>query len=290
MPVVPFAQVGFLFSLLILIVASSTRCVNAAQPSRRRYVSSSSTSYDRLISTFSPEGRLEQVEYSAQAATRTILATIDREENKIIVVAAIGSRLQPIFNDYSDTASTCSFQAWMIGTGIAGDVLWLRDFLRERALERAIILDDTTTPIDTLAKDAETICHKRTFIAGVRPFGAAFFLFGFLDGIPEIAKVSGWSGATTRLDFACLGPHQDALHTFLQQQRRKVDSTQSAVDTLLDAAKHVLGIKTKFDVWILSADGETRQYINVHDRASRRRLQECLLLHQKTIESDQAQK
>jgi 20S proteasome alpha/beta subunit len=319
--------------------------VDAAQNSRRnsRYASSSSSSsssaYDRLISTFSPDGRLEQVEYSAQAATRTILASIDRERNQIIVVAPTGSLLQLIYcgddddddddqllmddhptevEDPSSSTSSSSSSAghhhsennkkkpavllWMIGTGIAGDVLWLRDFLREQALEHAIVWEDddntrgggTVRQIELLARDAEIICHRRTFVAGARPLGALLFLLGFLANddddhasstTPQLAEVSGWNGAATGLDFACSGPHRETIQAFVQQRRRSTSSTvgtaaQSSSDvvlleTLLDAAQQVLGTKTNLDVWILSADGTTRQYTNVRDRASRRRLVEA---------------
>jgi 20S proteasome alpha/beta subunit len=335
-------------SLLILITTSTMtlRCVDvvvdAAQNSRRnsRYASSSSSSsssYDRLISTFSPDGRLEQVEYSAQAATRTILASIDRERSQIIVVAPTGSLLQLIYcgddddgddqnsllddhptavEDPPSSTSSSSLSAghdhsnnnkkkkpavllWMIGTGIAGDVLWLRDFLREQALEHAIVWEDDDTTrgggtvhqIELLARDAETICHRRTFVAGARPLGAVLFLLGFLannddddhdaSSTPQLAEVSGWNGAATSLDFACTGPHRETIQAFVQQRRRSTSTAQSSaatvlLETLLDAAQQVLGTKTNLDVWILSSDGTARQYTNVRDRASRRRLVESV--------------
>jgi 20S proteasome alpha/beta subunit len=300
--------VSFLTLHLILTTATFSIlfcCIDAAQPSRRRYgpsstsSTSSSSSYDRLISTFSPQGRLEQVEYSSQAATRTILITIDRDRNQILVVApTTGSRLEPIFMAYPDDTTNDTnrtdgggFKAWMIGTGIAGDVLWLRDFLRQQALDHAIVWDnDRTSLLETLAQDAERHCHRRTFVAGARPLGAAIGLFGFSNNkrhdndndnlSPALAKVSGWSGASTNLEFAYLGPHQEELAAFVEKRKRTMidTSAQSAiVDTLLDAAQQVLGTKTSLDLWIVSSDGGTRQYTNVCDRASRRRLHAWLV-------------
>jgi 20S proteasome alpha/beta subunit len=341
--------------ILLLILPSTTNLllgiiavVDAAQSSSRRGNGRpSSSSYDRLISTFSPDGRLEQVEYAALAATRTIMAAVV-ERQQIIIVAPTGSLLQPIYIDYSDdddeadettplsqhdnvvvdrkegeaiqedpsgisasststtnnNSSTMTNQkraassriVWMIGTGIAGDVLYLRDFLRAQALDHAMVWQDVD-PTDTrhmvqmLARDAEIQCHRRTFVAGARPLAVAALLLAGGGGgamvdddedavVPQLALVSGWNGAVTGLDFACLGPHQDAVRAFVQRRCQTATTVPSSrpavvhvVETLVDAAQQVLGSKTDLDVWIVSsAHGTIRQYTNVRDRASRRRL------------------
>jgi 20S proteasome alpha/beta subunit len=342
--------------ILLLILPSTTNLllgiiavVDAAQSSSRRGNGRpSSSSYDRLISTFSPDGRLEQVEYAALAATRTIMAAVV-ERQQIIIVAPTGSLLQPIYIDYSDdddeadettplsqhddvvvdrkegeaqedpsgiSASssstttkynntstnqkrTVSRIVWMMGTGIAGDVLYLRDFLRAQALDHAMVWQDVD-PTDTrhmvqmLARDAEIQCHRRTFVAGARPLGVAALLLAGGGGavnddedavVPQLALVSGWNGAITGLDFACLGPHQDAVRAFVQRRLQTATTGPSSrpavvhvVETLVDAAQQVLGSKTDLDVWIVSsAHGTIRQYTNVRDRTSRRRLlDDCL--------------
>jgi 20S proteasome alpha/beta subunit len=260
-----------------------------------------------------PTGSLLQpiyIDYSDdddEATLRSQDAVVDRKEGEAVqedppgISASSSSTTTKNNSTMTNQKRTVSRIVWMMGTGIAGDVLYLRDFLREQALDHAMVWQDVN-PTDTrhmvqmLARDAEIQCHRRTFVAGARPLGAAALLLTGGGGAavdddddedagPQLALVSGWNGAVTGLDFACLGPHQDAVRAFVQrrcQTAMTLPSSRTAVvhlvETLVDAAQQVLGSKTDLDVWIVSsAHGKIRQYTNVRDRASRRRLlDDCL--------------
>lgn len=257
---------SFLNLLLTLIQAA-----RSAPRSR----TSSSFEYDRIISSFSPEGRLEQVEYSAQAATKTIMAAI-QDENQMIVVAPTGSCLEPI-TDEDDS--------WIIGTGIAGDFLWLRDTLRQKIIDSKVIWDETTPSVERWVREVADSCHQLTFIAGARPLGATAVVLSWeRNNVPRILEVSGWNGVAIHSKFACLGPHQDAIQTLLE--RRPTSTLSAMIEKMVDVAQQMLGKKESLDVWVLNKGGEIRQYTNIRDRKSRRRLEEWIRIAEETKQTE----
>ena len=274
--------------LAILALFFPTDLVQAAHPRSAGARRVSRSAYDRVISEFNPEGRLEQVEYSAHAATRNIIAVI-HDNRHIVVVAPTGSRLELIItstdvdsiNNTPTTASTSTSDAdhvcWMIGTGIAGDVLWLRDNLRRLAIQNAIEWDNTTVLVGRLVQELAEICHRLTFVPGARPLGAAAMILSWEKNTPGLTEVSGWNGALAHSEFACLGPNHDAIRSLLQRRRNDRKEPLSIMVTgLVDVAQQVLGKKEPLDVWVLNETGGLRQYKNIRDRRSRRRLEEWI--------------
>jgi len=183
--------------------------------------------YDRVITIFSPEGRLFQVEYAVEAVKRgaTVLGVVSKEGVVLTAEEKAPSKLQdPSF-------------AWKIfqidehlGVAIVGlgaDARVLIDQARLFAQSNRLMYDE---PIDTevLAKRIADIKQIYTQHSGVRPFGVAM-LFGGIDKEGPKLFVTLPGGDYWGYKAYALGAASDAALEVLEAKHRDDMSLDEAV-------------------------------------------------------------
>lgn len=196
--------------------------------------------YDRVITIFSPEGRLFQVEYAVEAVKRgaTVLGVVSKDGVVLAAEEKAPSKLQdPAF-------------AWKIfqvdehlGVAIVGlgaDARVLIDQARLYAQSNRLTYDE---PIDTevLAKRIADIKQIYTQHSGVRPFGVAM-VFGGIDKSGPRLFVTLPGGDYWGYKAYALGAGADAAVELLEAKHRDDISLDEAILLALESlAKSVEG-------------------------------------------------
>ncbi|MEM2905534.1 MAG: archaeal proteasome endopeptidase complex subunit alpha [Candidatus Bathyarchaeia archaeon] len=196
--------------------------------------------YDRVITIFSPEGRLFQVEYAVEAVKRgaTVLGVVSKEGVVLAAEEKAPSKLQdPVF----------SWKIFQIDehlgvaiVGLGADARVLIDQARLFAQSNRLTYDE---PIDTevLARRIADIKQIYTQHSGVRPFGVAM-LFGGIDKDGPKLFVTLPGGDYWGYKAYALGAGSDAAVELLEAKHRDDMSLDEAIMLSLEClAKTVEG-------------------------------------------------
>jgi len=144
--------------------------------------------YDRAIVTFSPDGRLFQVEYAREAVKRgtTIIGLIFEEG--VILVASKPSMPLAIPEIGGEKISQIDDHLGAAISGFMADGRVLVERSRVRAQVFKLTYDE---PLDVLGavKDISDIMQAYTQYGGVRPFGVALLLAGVDEKGPQLFEV-----------------------------------------------------------------------------------------------------
>ena len=213
--------------LSVLIVAASIVVVNlwelptklfvdAAHSARRRPVSSTGgnnlVKYDREITTFSPDGRLSQVEYALEAARRgsSVMGVKlssqlpggqnpnNNNRNHEMVIVCVESSS----SSSSPTSSTSPSDGkvhriddhvWMMTSGLSGDARFLATKARSWCQVYKQTYGEAPTPQQVATDCIATYHHDLTRRSGVRPLGCS----ALIVGVNSRGKESNFGGGRT---------------------------------------------------------------------------------------------
>jgi len=226
----------------------------------------SRSEYDRGVNTFSPEGRLFQVEYAIEAiklgstaiGIRTkegvILAVEKRLTSPLIVPASIEKILE------IDEHMGCAM------SGLTADARTLVDHARVEAqahwftYNERMPVESCVNSVADMALDFSDADKDRKRVMS-RPFGVALLIAGWdpVDG-PVLFNTDP-SGTFTKYSAASIGSAQEGATSMLQEQYN-VDMTLKEAETLaLTTLRQVMEeklSKTNIEVAVISA--ETKKF------------------------------
>jgi 20S proteasome alpha/beta subunit len=242
--------------LLVSLSVSSTHATH----SRRRPVvirREVEPRYDRSITTFSSDGRLQQVEYGLEASRR----------GDPVVAIAFPS-MACISVNSSDKVHRIDAHIIMVTCGLVGDGRFLASSLRS-ACQRFRLSNGEAPTLQEAARMAADFQHHLTRRPGARPLGCTAILAGVEGGTTVRLFQTDPGGIMEECHYCAAGKGQDKAMTLLQKlsgdlkassgdERKEnvVDITRVtqgvanvALNTLeeKDAASHV-------DVWILQGE------------------------------------
>ncbi len=172
--------------------------------------------YDRGITTFSPDGRLFQVEYAREAVKRGTTAVGIKARNGValLVDKRLTSRLleggsvEKIFqlDDHIGAATS----------GLVADARMLIDRGRVEAQINKIVYDE---PIDveTLAKKICDFKQAYTQLGGLRPFGTALLIGGVYNSSCYLFETDP-SGALLEYKATAIGSGRSIVTELLEQE------------------------------------------------------------------------
>lgn len=137
--------------------------------------------YDRVITEFSPDGRLSQVEYGMEASRRgsTIAATFSGKDRICLVIE----------NGSFGKIHRIDHHVWLATSGMSGDARVLASHLRQSCQQYRLNSGERPT-IEQVAKMAGGFQHYLTRAGGIRPLGCSAIVLG-IDPIPDEVAVSG---------------------------------------------------------------------------------------------------
>ncbi len=208
--------------------------------------------YDRGITTFSPDGRLFQVEYAIEAVRRgtTALGMISKDGvvmavEKRVLPLQEASQIQKIFRINTQIAACIS--------GLTADARVLIDQARIKS-ESYNLSYDELIPVEEVTREICDLKQLYTQNAGVRPFGVSI-LIGGIDPTGECKLfVTDPSGAFWAYFANAIGTYEQEVREFLEKEYNpKID---------LEKAK-ILSIKTLLKVIEGPLDSEKLDMVQI---------------------------
>lgn len=226
-------------------------------------------SYDQAITIFSPEGRLFQVEYAAEAIKQGTIAIGVRCPEGVALVAE--KRLKPL--QIPETVEKIFIIDKEIGCAIAGltaDAQILIDHARVQAQINRLNYDE---PIDCklLVKRVCDLKQVYTMNAGVRPFGVAI-LFAGIDMDPTehpSLYMTSPSGAFNKYKATAIGSGSDTARETLEKDYKDNMTMEEAIMLALSALKKVFTkefVPDNIELGIIRADEKVFKKLSVEEK------------------------
>jgi len=227
--------------------------------------------YDRGVNTFSPEGRLFQVEYAIEAIKLGSTAVgIQTAEG---VVLAVEKRLTSSLLEPSSVEKIMEIDTHMgcAMSGLTADARTLIDHARVETQNHRFSFDE---PMN-LEATTQAICDlalrfgedrkggtKEDIMS--RPFGVALLIGGVDEHGPALWHTDP-SGTFTQYDAKAIGAGSEGAQTHLQQEYNKSMTLKRAEALALETLKEVMEEKlnsTNVEIAVIHADTRKFQIYN----------------------------
>lgn len=185
------------------------------------------TNYDSDITTWSPQGRLYQIEYAMQTVsqgsvciglkskTHAILVTLNRSAGEL------AKHQQKIFKIDEHFGIAIS--------GLTADARLLTRYMREQSLNYTFVYD-RPVPINRMTLQIANKSQKRTLFAGKRPFGLGILLVGYDERGPQLYETCP-SGNYYEWKAHAIGARCQSARTYLEKHLESY--CEGDLDTLL---------------------------------------------------------
>lgn len=199
--------------------------------------------YDRAIIVFSPEGRIYQVEYAAQAVKlgKTSVG-ISFKDGVVLAAYSPMSNLQ--MKSKSSKVSKIDGHLGAVECGLTADARVLIDFLRVQAqIHKLTYTQDMD--VFLLAKKLANRMQIYTQYAGARPFGASILLGGMNE--ESILYVINPSGTLNRWKAKAVGRGDKEATQYLEKNYKENLTEEEAKKLALDTIEHGEKKIGKFD-------------------------------------------
>jgi proteasome alpha subunit len=188
--------------------------------------------YDRATVTFSPDGRIFQVEYAKETVKKgsTIVGVVGKD---CVVLGAIkktsklvktGDKLFKIDNHIGAAA-----------TGYLADARVLVDVSRIKA-QQSIMVYDEPIRVQTLAKDIADRKQMYTQHGGIRPYGIAFLIAGVDNNVAKLFETNP-SGLLLECLARASGQNQDKINKYFETHYKNDMTEKEAVKLAVNGIK-----------------------------------------------------
>ncbi|XP_955485.1 proteasome subunit alpha type 2, putative [Theileria annulata] len=172
--------------------------------------------YSFSLTTFSPSGKLVQIEYALNGVAKGAPTLGIKATNGVVIAA---EKKQPSTLIESDSLNKIDLFADHIGAVAAGMPADFRVVLKKGRKEamkyKAIYGDDI--PGSQLVKDVASIMQEFTHSGGVRPFGISLLLASYDDDGPQLYQIDP-SGAFFGWKATAIGSRMQNNNTFLEKR------------------------------------------------------------------------
>ena len=190
--------------------------------------------YDRAIVTFSPEGRLFQVEYAREAVKRGSTSVAVIFDGGIVMVAARYVDKLSAENSVNEKIQPIDKHIGVVSSGVLGDARVVIDKGRVKSQIHKVTYDEKIdTP--TLSKYISDLKQMHTQYAGLRPMGVSFLICG-MDEEPYIFETDP-GGSMFEWNAQAIGRGVDTAKKVLEKGWKDGMSKDKAVSLALKALK-----------------------------------------------------
>ncbi len=196
--------------------------------------------YDRTMSTFSPDGRLFQVEYAKEAVKKgttsvglrfkegVILATVKQDMNLAITVS-----LEKLFK--------IDEHIGVVAAGLLADARVLVNQLRVNAQMNRITYEESID-LWVLAKVLGDRMQFSTVYAGLRPFGTSFLVGGVDSSGPHLIEADP-SGMLYEWKAYAIGRGAATANKIFEDKHKDNMNEQEAVKLVIEVMKKAEKVK-----------------------------------------------
>ncbi|KAF8929216.1 nucleophile aminohydrolase [Dissophora ornata] len=187
--------------------------------------------YSFSLTTFSPSGKLVQIEY-ALSAVNSGVTSIGIKATNGIVVATEKKAVSTLIDDSSleKVAIICS-NIGMVYSGMGPDYRVLLNKARKAAQAyKRIYMEEPPTAI--LVKEIASVMQEFTQSGGVRPFGVSLLIAGFDESGPMLYQVDP-SGSYWPWKATAIGKNMVNAKTFLEKRYNEDIELEDAIHTAI---------------------------------------------------------
>ena len=212
--------------------------------------------YDHGITTFSPDGRLFQVEYARESVKRgtTTVGLKFRDGVLLIVDKRIASRL--IIPESIDKVYMIDEHIGFATSGLVADARQLVERARTECQVNRITYS-SRIPVDVLTKKICDFKQSFTQYGGVRPFGTALLIAGCDDNGMHLYETDP-SGAYQSYQAGAIGRGRNSVVEFFEKQWKENMTMNAACKIGLEALRDSLEDELNEDaveIAVLNIDG-----------------------------------
>jgi len=201
--------------------------------------------YDLASTTFSPEGRIFQVEYAIEAVRHgTAAVGIKCKEG---VVLTVEKRIAPL--QKPETIEKIFDIDVHIGAAIAGLTADARVLIDHARVETQINRITYNEPISTIGLVRKICDYKQlyTIYGGTRPFGVSFLIAGVDPDKTPYLFMTDPSGAYWSFKATSIGQNSDVVKNFLVNEYKENLTLDEAVILSIRALKKSLSEDEELD-------------------------------------------
>ncbi|RLJ00939.1 MAG: proteasome subunit alpha [Candidatus Aenigmatarchaeota archaeon] len=209
--------------------------------------------YDRAIVTFSPDGRLFQVEYAREAVKKGSLSVGVKYDEGVALVAVRYSDALCAQTNGNEKIQQIDDHIGAVSAGTIADARVLIDRARIKAQIHRITYEE---PIDvpSLVKYIADYKQMHTQYAGLRPMGVSFLIAGVNDR-PYLFETDP-GGAMFEWKAQAIGRNTEEAREILENEYRDGMNEGEALSLALNVIKRVEKKVTKKDIEIALVDSK----------------------------------
>jgi len=214
--------------------------------------------YSFSLTTFSPSGKLVQIEYALNAVNAGRPALGIKAKNGVVI--ATEKKASTILVDDSSLKKIEPFSQ-NIGCVFAGMVPDFRVIVKSgrKAAQAYFRVYNDPIPTTQLVRECAAVMQEFTQQGGVRPFGISLLIAGFDDDGPQLFQVDP-SGAYFGWKASAIGKNMQNAKTFLEKRYNADIELEDAIHTAILTLKEGFeGAMTEHNIEI-GIVGEDRKF------------------------------
>ncbi|PXF45382.1 Proteasome subunit alpha type-2 [Gracilariopsis chorda] len=187
--------------------------------------------YSFSLTTFSPSGRLVQIEYALNAVTAGATALGIKAGNGIVL--ATEKRLpSPLMAfDSIQKVSMITKSIGIVYAGMGPDSRVLIKKARKAAQSYYQVYNESI-PVGQLVREVASVMQEFTQSGGVRPFGVSLLVAGFDDEGPQLCQIDP-SGSYYAWKASAIGKNMVNAKTFLEKRYSDDIELEDAIHTAI---------------------------------------------------------
>jgi len=195
-------------------------------------MSSIGTGYDQSTTTFSPDGRVFQVEYAQKAVDNSGTAVGIRCKDGVVMAVEKPKLSKMIVEGSNRRIFSIDKHSGMCVSGLMADA---RQIVNHARKEASGYIDFYGTPIpgNVLCERVSGMMHAYTLYWYVRPFGSSVLIANYTDDGPQLYAVDP-SGLSYRFLATAIGKGTNAVKSALERLEL---TSLTAREAVIEAAK-----------------------------------------------------
>eukprot|EP00898_Chlorokybus_atmophyticus_P006291 jgi/Chlat1/6663/Chrsp49S06152 len=215
--------------------------------------------YSFSLTTFSPSGKLGQIEYALNAVAAGPTSLGIKATNGVVI--ATEKKLPSILVD-ENTVKKISRITENIGVVYSGMGPDSRVLVRKarKTAQQYFRLYQEVMPIAQLVREIAAVMQESTQSGGVRPFGVSLLVAGYDDGGPQLFQVDP-SGSYFAWKASAIGKNNQNAKTFLEkrytEEMELEDAVHAAILTLKEGFEGQISAHN-IEIGVVTADRNFR--------------------------------